>query len=69
MQYFTTNSEKLADTLMPGQGQELIQIAQLQSQAREEEELQQSITNEMVQGLKEIYDIYIKQKMPFIEQV
>lgn len=54
---------------MPGQGQELIQIAQLQSQARAEEEFQLSITNEMVQSLKEVYDIYVKQKMTFIDQV
>ncbi|CAF4788802.1 unnamed protein product, partial [Rotaria sp. Silwood2] len=42
--------EKLAETLMPGQGQELIQIAQLQSQAREEQQFQLSISNEMVQS-------------------
>jgi hypothetical protein len=54
---------------MPGQGQELIQIAQLQSQAREEQQLQLSISNEMIQSLKQVYDIYAKQKMPFIEQV
>ncbi|CAF4565429.1 unnamed protein product [Rotaria sp. Silwood2] len=35
---------------MPGQGQELIQIAQLQSQAREEQQFQLSISNEMVQS-------------------
>ena len=54
---------------MPGQGQELIQIAQLQLQAREEQELQLSICDEMVQSLKQVYDIYVKQRMPFLEQV
>ena len=54
---------------MPGQGQELIQIAQLQLQAREEQELQLSISNEMVQSLKQVYDTYVKQRMPFLEQV
>ena len=54
---------------MPGQGQELIQIAQLQLQAREEQELQLSISNEMVQSLKQVYDIYVKQRMPFLEQL
>ena len=54
---------------MPGQGQELIQIAQLQLQAREEQELQLSISNEMVQSLKQVYAIYAKQRMPFLEQV
>ena len=54
---------------MPGQGQELIEIAQLRSQAREEQQLQLSITNEMVQSLKLVYDIYVKQNMSFIDQV
>ena len=54
---------------MPGQGQELIEIAQLISQAREEQQLQLSITNEMVQSLKQVYDIYVKQNMSFIDQV
>ncbi|CAF1618434.1 unnamed protein product, partial [Rotaria magnacalcarata] len=61
--------EKLAETLVPGQGQDLIEMAQLRSQAREEQQLQLSITNEMVQSLKQVYDIYVKQKMPFIDQV
>ena len=54
---------------MPDQGQELIEIAQLRSQAREEQQLQLSITNEMVQSLKQVYDIYVKQNMSFIDQV
>ena len=33
---------------MPGRGQELIQMAQLQSQARETQALELSISNEMV---------------------
>ena len=53
---------------MPGYGQELIQIFQFQSQAREEQELKLSISNEMVQSLKQVYDIYVKEKMSFIEQ-
>ena len=35
---------------MPCQDQEVIQITQLQSQAREEQELTLSISNEMVQS-------------------
>ena len=54
---------------MPDQGQELIEIAQLRSQAREEQQLQLSITNEMLQSLKQMYDIYVKQNMSFIDQV
>ncbi|CAF1620938.1 unnamed protein product [Adineta ricciae] len=61
--------DELAETLMPGRGQELIQMAQLQSQARETQALELSISNEMVQSLKQVYDIYVKQRMPFIEQV
>ena len=54
------NLEKLADALAPGQGQELIEIAQLRSQAREEQHSQLSISNEMVQSIKQVYDIYVK---------
>ena len=54
---------------MPGQGHELIQIAQLRSQVGEEQQLQLSISNEMVQSLKQVYDIYVKQNMSFIDQV
>ena len=54
---------------MPGQGQKLIEIAQLQAQVREKQQLEQSIANEMVQSLKQVYDMYEKLKMPFIEQV
>ena len=43
---------------MSSQGQELIQVAQLQLQAREEQELQLSISNEMVQSLEQVYTIY-----------
>ena len=55
--------------LVPGQGQELIEIAQLRLQAREEQQLQLCITNEIVQSLKQVYDIYVKQNMPLIDQV
>ena len=54
---------------MPGQGQKLIEIVQLRSQAREEQQLQLCITNEMVQSLRQVYDIYVKRDMPFIDQV
>ena len=54
---------------MPNQGEELIEIAQIRSQAREEQQLQLSITSEMVQSLKQVYDIYVKQHMSFIDQV
>ena len=54
---------------MPGQGHELIEIARLRSQAREEQQLQLCITNEMVQSLKQMYDIYVKQNVSFIDQV
>ena len=54
---------------MPGQGQELIKIAQLRSQAREEQQLQLSISKKMVQSLKQVYDIYVKWNMLFIDKV
>ena len=63
------NLEKLAETLAPGQGEQLIETAQLRSHTEDDQQLQDKINNEMVQSLKQIYDLYVKQKMPFEEQV
>ncbi len=59
----------MADALAPGQMEQLIQISHLGSQVSSTEVLDQAINNEMVQNLKRIYDLYVEQKMPFIEQV
>jgi hypothetical protein len=59
----------MAEAYAPRQSEELIQISQLASNARNTDVLDQTVTNEMVQNLKQIYDLYVQQKMPFIEQV
>ena len=63
------NLEKLAETLAPGQGEQLIETAQVRSHTKDDQQLQEKINNEMVQSLKQVYDLYVKQKMPFEEQV
>ena len=63
------NLEKLADTLAPGQGEQLIQMAQTHSHIKDDQASQQAMNNEMIQNLKRIYDLYVKQKMPFDEQI
>lgn len=61
--------ERLAETLAPGQGEDLLRMAQLDPHAVDDEALNQTIDNEMVQNLKQIYNLYVEQKMPFVEQV
>jgi hypothetical protein len=64
------NLEKLAKALIQGEGQKLIQMTtQLHPHTNDNEPLEETINNEMVQHLKQIYDKYVKQNMPFVEQV
>ena len=46
------NLEKLADTLAPGEGGQLIQMAQIHSHTKDGQESQQAMSNEMIQNLK-----------------
>ena len=59
----------MAEALAPGQSEALLQIAQLNSKIEDTRVRDKTISNEMVQNLKQIYGMYVKQKMPFIEQV
>jgi len=61
------NLEKLAEMLMPDQGEQQIQMAPLQSYVTDDQELQQTINNELVQSLKQISDLYVKQKRILVE--
>ena len=61
--------EKLAESLAPGQKDELLEMAQLQSSTHSEREANVIINNEIINNLKEIYTLYVERKMPFIEQV
>ena len=59
----------MAEALAPGQSEELIRISQVTSNVGDTEFFDQTVTNDMVQNLKRIYDLYVEQKIPFIEQV
>lgn len=61
--------EKLAETLAPDEGAELLQLAKLDTYTENHGADNESINNEIVQNLKRLYDLYVEQKMPFVEQV
>lgn len=60
---------KIAEVLATGQAEDLLQISQNQLNMKNPEIFSRTINNEMVQNLKQIYDLYVEWKMPFIEQV
>lgn len=62
-------SERLAETLAPGQAEELLQMARLTTDAQDRADVNETMENEIVQNLQEIYQLYVDQKMPFVEQV
>jgi hypothetical protein len=59
----------MAEALAPGQSEELLQVAQLGSNSKDVRTLDQTLNNEMVENLKQVYNLYAEQKLPFIEQV
>ena len=59
----------MREVLAPGQSDELLQIARIASNNKVIRELDKALSNEVIQNIKQIYDLYVKQKMPFIEQV
>ena len=59
----------MAEALVPGQSEELLEVAHLASNTRDIRELHEALNNEMIQNIKQIYDLYVKKNMPFIEQV
>ena len=59
----------MAEALEPGQSDELLQIARITSNNKVIRELDETLSNKVIQNIKQIYDLYVKQKMPFIEQV
>ncbi|CAF1153070.1 unnamed protein product, partial [Didymodactylos carnosus] len=63
--------EKIADTIAPGQGIQLLELAKLDNDNGKNDNNQTRIimNNEMVSNLKKVYDFYINNNMPFIEQV
>ena len=59
----------MAEALAPDQGDQLLQITGFDPQINNNEVLDQAIDNEMIKNLKKIYDLYVEQKMPFVEQL
>ena len=44
-------------------------MAQIASNNKDIREFDETLNNEVIQNIKQTYDLYVKQKMPFIEQV
>ena len=59
----------MAEALAPDQSVALMKVAQLSSNNSDIRELDEGLNNEVIQNIKQIYDLYVKQKMPFTEQV
>ncbi|CAF0899738.1 unnamed protein product [Didymodactylos carnosus] len=62
--------EKLADTIAPGQGIQLLKLPKLDNDNGKNDNNQTHIimNNEMVSNLKKVYDFYINNNMPFNRQ-
>ncbi|CAF4362249.1 unnamed protein product, partial [Rotaria sp. Silwood2] len=61
--------DKLAETLVPGEGDELLRMAKLNQQSFQDDYNQQTHNNEIIENIKKIYNQYKIEKRPFIEQV
>ncbi|CAF2943431.1 unnamed protein product [Rotaria sp. Silwood2] len=60
---------KLAESLAPDEGDDLLRMANLSEISTQPNIDMQVENNEMVENIKKIYNLYIAQKMPFAEQV
>ena len=61
--------EKLAETLVPGESKELLKLAQLGTDTERHQVTNVHASNEIVHNLKQIYDSYIVNNIPFAEEV
>jgi hypothetical protein len=59
----------VAQTIAPGQSEKLVNISERNLRSKNTQDSDQMINDEIVQNLKRVYDVYIQQRMPFIEQV
>ena len=62
-------SDKLAETLAPGEDDELLRMAKFNQQPVQDEYNQQTQDSEIIKNLKKIYNQYKIEKRSFIEQV
>ena len=51
----------MAEALASGQSEELLEVAHFASNTRDIRELHETVNNEMIQNIKQIYDLYMKQ--------
>ena len=56
----------MAEVLAPGQSDELLQVVHIASNNKDIRKLDETLSNEVIRNIKEIYDLYVKQKLPFI---
>ena len=61
--------EKLAESLAPGVSKELLELSQLSTGTEKHQVTNAHVNNEIVQDLKQIYDSYVANDMPFVEQI
>ena len=59
----------MAEALAPGQSEELLRISQLDTGIQNARLCDETVENEMVRNLKQVYHAYVEQKVPFMEQV
>jgi hypothetical protein len=56
----------MAEALAPGQSEELLQVAQLGSNSKDVRTFEQTLDNEIVENLKQVYKLYVEQKMAHV---
>lgn len=61
--------EKMAEALAPDQSEELLRVVDLTANSRDINELDRMLNNEIIQNLKQLYNLYTERKMGFEEQV
>ncbi|CAF1459116.1 unnamed protein product [Adineta ricciae] len=62
-------TDKMAQTIAPGQHEKLVKISERSLRSKSTRDSDQIMNDEIVQNLKQLYDVYVKERMPFVEQV
>ena len=61
--------EKLTEALAPEESKELLKLALLHTETERHQVTNAHASNEIVHNLKQIYDLYVANNMPFVKQV
>ena len=61
--------EKLGEALALGRSKELLELSELSTGTDNHQVTNVHVNNEIVQNLKQIYDAYVANDMPFVEQI